>query len=486
MAVKKEGMTRQKQMEMELKALQDELQMLENPPPMMDAKDLTPSAAPPAPTLEEAKPGKEASAAHADPEHERALEEKQKLLEEIEVLRRQKSRLSNSTVGSTPSPRPSAPTPKSSSPTPTPSVAPSHGAERAPDSDEDGEDSGEKITRDDRGRLLLNGKLMSDAAVEQRLRRWCTKKKNGGLKCSQDVYERYHNQGPDARLELIQIFKDAFLNKDQCQSSVRKLVVEETGKTLKVQAGWYTERQMKDTLKMPKREIDAVTAYTADRPKLRRKWKYNPKIEQHYIEVDESGELTKRYTQTKEEEEICGSARPVEFRTLSLEDPAAMDRGAEEEAAADPPGSEPRPPNADVEKQETHVLLTKSMEALLAKSAKLRDIESKVENSSVKSILKTAYEAMDTHYDALATSLARYRAVKTKPSDTLAQNIDKQLEYAEVLGSKATRAEVQAQPALKSAGTKRKSEHDDTNSELPAPKVPKSKAKSKAKAKSAK
>ena len=68
--------------------------------------------------------------------------------------------------------------------------------------------------------------------------------------------------------------------------------------------------------------------------------------------MDESGELTKRYTQTKEEEEICGSARPVEFRTLSLEDPAAMDRGAEEEAAADPPGSEPRPPNADVEKQD--------------------------------------------------------------------------------------------------------------------------------------
>ena len=37
-----------------------------------------------------------------------------------------------------------------------------------------------------------------------------------------------------------------------CQSTVRKIVVEETGKTLKVQAGWYTERQMKDTLKMPK------------------------------------------------------------------------------------------------------------------------------------------------------------------------------------------------------------------------------------------
>lgn len=123
-------------------------------------------------------------------------------------------------------------------------------------------------------------------------------------------------------------------------------------------------------------EIDAVTAYTADRPKLRRlwmfqcdfnllhlviarlpenhgrKWKYNTKIEQHYIEVDESGELTKRYTQTKEEEEITGSSKSVEFRTLSLEDPAAMERGAEDEASADPPGSEPRAPRAEVEKQD--------------------------------------------------------------------------------------------------------------------------------------
>lgn len=39
---------------------------------------------------------------------------------------------------------------------------------------------------------------------------------------------------------------------DECQRKVRKLNVEETGKTLKVQAGWYTERQMKDTLGWPK------------------------------------------------------------------------------------------------------------------------------------------------------------------------------------------------------------------------------------------
>ena len=152
------------------------------------------------------------------------------------------------------------------------------------------EASGEKIALDDQGRLCCNGKPMTEAAIDQRLRRWCTKRKNGSMKCSQEVYDRYHNMGNDARLELIQVFKKAGLNKDlwgikicamiqlcslmvpshpeavqtlrasccivlpqdECQRKVRKLVTEETGKTLKVQAGWYTERQMKDTLKMPR------------------------------------------------------------------------------------------------------------------------------------------------------------------------------------------------------------------------------------------
>ena len=72
----------------------------------------------------------------------------------------------------------------------------------------------EKITVDPLGRLLLNGVAVSEAAIDQRLRRWCTKKKNGSMKCSQDIYDRYHNQGQDARLELIQVFKKAGLNKD--------------------------------------------------------------------------------------------------------------------------------------------------------------------------------------------------------------------------------------------------------------------------------
>ena len=90
----------------------------------------------------------------------------------------------------------------------------------------------------------------------------------------------------------------AALLQDECQRRVRKLVTEETGKTLKVIAGWYTERQMKEMLKMPKplgyiliacwissgtsnnikissnmncrHEIDSVVEYTSTRPKLRR------------------------------------------------------------------------------------------------------------------------------------------------------------------------------------------------------------------------
>lgn len=75
-------------------------------------------------------------------------------------------------------------------------------------------DCDEKITKGPNGQLLRNGKPMSDAAIEQRLRRWCTKKKSGGLKCSQEIYNQYHTNGPEARMELVQLFKESLLSKD--------------------------------------------------------------------------------------------------------------------------------------------------------------------------------------------------------------------------------------------------------------------------------
>lgn len=80
-----------------------------------------------------------------------------------------------------------------------------------------------------------------------------------------------------------------------------------------------------------------------------RKWKYNEKIDQHYVEVDESGELTKKYIQTKEEEEVSHTDKPVEFKKLTLDDPAAIDRGSEAEAYAE---TQDGKPDAEVESQD--------------------------------------------------------------------------------------------------------------------------------------
>ena len=80
-----------------------------------------------------------------------------------------------------------------------------------------------------------------------------------------------------------------------------------------------------------------------------RKWKYNEKIDQHYVEVDESGELTKKYIQTKEEEEVSHTDKPVEFKKLTLDDPAAIDRGSEAEAYAETRDGKP---DAEVESQD--------------------------------------------------------------------------------------------------------------------------------------
>ena len=86
---------------------------------------------------------------------------------------------------------------------------------------------------------------------------------------------------------------------------------------------------------------------------MHRKWKYNKDIEQHYIEVDESGELTKKYVQTKEEEETMGSEKPVAFEVLSLDDPAAVERGSEGDAIAD--FNRTPKPDAEEEKQDKSI-----------------------------------------------------------------------------------------------------------------------------------
>ena len=103
--------------------------------------------------------------------------------------------------------------------------------------------------------------------------------------------------------------------------------------------------------------LQSLLIWTFTLEKSGRKWKYNEKIEQHYVEIDESGELTKKYTQTKEEEEVRSSDAPVTFQDVSLDDPNAIERGSESEATVKAPGTQSRP-QAAVENQDCSIITT--------------------------------------------------------------------------------------------------------------------------------
>ena len=187
------------------------------------------------------------------------------------------------------------------------------------------------VETDSKGRIRVNGKVVSDAAIEQRLRRFCAVKKGGKVKSGQEVKDLFEDLSK--RQDLIQMFKDAKLNKDvlligkiwhgsdlvifedfevsslflhnifgvplqeDLKTNVHHKILKEQEKKETVKCGWYTERQMKDTLKWSKfgphflhigaqfsigsfqlsppiwitrQEIDAVVAYTAKNKKLRK------------------------------------------------------------------------------------------------------------------------------------------------------------------------------------------------------------------------
>lgn len=64
---------------------------------------------------------------------------------------------------------------------------------------------------DDKGRIFRNGKVMTDSAIEQRLRRFCTRRKSGVLPCGEEVLKRWESS--DKRTDLIEQFKRVGLDK---------------------------------------------------------------------------------------------------------------------------------------------------------------------------------------------------------------------------------------------------------------------------------
>ena len=68
------------------------------------------------------------------------------------------------------------------------------------------------MTMDEKGRLICKGKVLSQAAIEQRLRRFCAVRKNGKTLCVPEVKDLFDDLSK--REELIEMWKQVKLNKD--------------------------------------------------------------------------------------------------------------------------------------------------------------------------------------------------------------------------------------------------------------------------------
>ena len=70
----------------------------------------------------------------------------------------------------------------------------------------------DEVTMDEKGRLICKGKVLSQAAIEQRLRRFCAVIKNGKTLCGPEVKDLFDDLSK--REELIEMWKQVKLNKD--------------------------------------------------------------------------------------------------------------------------------------------------------------------------------------------------------------------------------------------------------------------------------
>ena len=116
-------------------------------------------------------------------------------------------------------------------------------------------------------------------------------------------------------------------------------------------------------------------------------WKYDSRIKKHYLETDETGELTKRYRQSEEHEESDRCDQPLKKKKLNA-------------GSRDPLALEDEEPECDQEKQDRlnlrvlvgcsfslfhqdpGELMQRTMDALLARSAKMLDMAQKVEGKA--------------------------------------------------------------------------------------------------------
>ena len=71
-----------------------------------------------------------------------------------------------------------------------------------------------KVELGEGGQVYVNGHVLSDSAVEQRLRRLCKVRKNGTCEVGEDARKMFQ-MGGDDRATLMALFKESRLSKAQ-------------------------------------------------------------------------------------------------------------------------------------------------------------------------------------------------------------------------------------------------------------------------------
>lgn len=64
---------------------------------------------------------------------------------------------------------------------------------------------------DKQGRLIKGGKVMTQGAIEQRLRRFCKVRKNGSKACGEDIFKMWNDT--NQREDLIEQWKSSLCNR---------------------------------------------------------------------------------------------------------------------------------------------------------------------------------------------------------------------------------------------------------------------------------
>ncbi|CAE7200750.1 unnamed protein product [Symbiodinium sp. CCMP2592] len=198
---------------------------------------------------------------------------------------------------------------------------------------------------------------------------------------------------------------------------MKKYVTKEKEKSLTVDAGWYTEQEMKDKLGYDAKTIKKIVDYTAKNLSvLQRKWKYDETIIQHWVETSWSGQLVHKDNEKsvhEEEQEAKDTPNP----SLSFENGGNQTNPGSAAAGANE-GDDPR------------AALERAWSEMLSKTNKLRDNVNLLQNCDMSDVQKRHADSMLKHADAMEQHYDKMSMLKATANIRLSEKLKDEIMIA--------------------------------------------------------